>query len=162
MKIKKVEWFLAFRPRKERLLFEDTESLSDFAVIKNSTRYWCADPFLIKRDNENYVFFEMYDRLKRKGCIGYRKIYDNGTVSKMNKIFEDDCHLSYPNIFQYNGDYFIIPESNQKEQLYLLRAKKFPDKWVKEKIICDNIKLADTTFLNHNSEIYTFTTPIRG
>lgn len=160
MKIKKVEWCIAFRARKERLLYEDAEDLSGFSIIKNSSRYWCADPFALQYEGADYVFFEMYDRLKRKGCLGYRRIETDGRISRMKKIYEDDCHLSYPNIFRYKDDFYIIPESNQKQQLYVLKATHFPDKWEKVSVLADSIRLADTTFLQYGETAYAFSTPI--
>lgn len=129
-------------------------------MIKNSSRYWCADPFVIKDNGINYVFFEMYDRWNRKGVLGYHSIDENGEVSSMKKIWEDTCHLSYPYIFKKDEDFYIMPESNQKAELYLLRAEHFPDRWVKEKVIVDGVKLADTTFLRFQGKDFLFTTPI--
>lgn len=160
MKIKKVEWCLAYRKRQSRLLADAPDRISDFKIIKNSARYWCADPFVIKDGECNYVFFEMYDRLKRKGEIGYRKIDAQGNISSLKKAFEDECHLSYPFIFKKDGDYYIIPESSGKRQLYLLKATNFPDRWKIDKILMDDIRLVDTTLLEYRGQVYMFTTPI--
>lgn len=160
MRIRKVEWCLAFRKRNSKLLFESPKDMSNFTVIKNSLRYWCADPFIIRKDDYNYVFFEMYDRLKRKGAIGYRKIDSNGKISPMKKVFEDSCHLSYPFIFEKEGNYYIVPESNGKKQLYLLKAVSFPNQWEINKILLNEVRLVDTTFLKYDGQVYMFTTPI--
>lgn len=159
MKIRKVEWFLAYRKKHDKLLFQDND-LTGFVLIKNTARYWCADPFVIKHKDINYVFFEMYDRIKRKGCIGYREIKKNGKFTRMRKIYEDNCHLSYPLIFKENGNCYIIPESSAKKQVYLLKALNFPKKWCKEKIILNDIKLVDSTFLDFKGDKFIFSTPI--
>ena len=45
-----------------------TDLSTPFVVLPNSKRYWCADPFLFQKDDYYFVFFEAYDRLKRKAC----------------------------------------------------------------------------------------------
>ena len=160
MQIKKAEWHLAFRFHEGKKLYENIQLLSCFTLIKNSWRYWCADPFLIEKDGTRYVFFELYDRLKRKGCIGYRILNADGSYTKIKKVYEDTCHLSYPNIFFEQGNYYIVPESSGGKSLYVLRAEKFPDVWKKEQILLDGSPLVDTTFLTYGKERFMFTTPI--
>ena len=160
MSICKVEWSLAYRVHNGKYLFDDPSLLSEFKVVKNSRRYWCADPFLIDYHGEDYVFFEMYDRLKRKGCIGYRKFNSDGSMTPMKKVFEEEGHLSYPNILVHDNTIYMVPESSASNQLYVLRAEAFPNVWRKEKVLLDGIKLVDTTFITIADKHYLFTTPI--
>jgi hypothetical protein len=53
------EWIIAIRSKSDNLLFEDGGTLKKFKLIKNTLRYWCADPFLVSHNNKDYVFFEM-------------------------------------------------------------------------------------------------------
>lgn len=62
-RLKKDEWIIAIRKRGEE----------QFRIIPNTLRYWCADPFVKEIDGHTFLLFEMYDRLKGKGLIGYRK-----------------------------------------------------------------------------------------
>lgn len=160
MQIKKAEWRLAFRFHGDKKLYEDTDLLSSFKIIKNSLRYWCADPFLIEKDGTRYLFFELYDRLKRKGCIGYRILKPDGTYTKIKKVYEDDCHLSYPNVFCHLGNYYIVPESSGGKSLYVLQAETFPNVWKKQKVLLDGTALVDTTFLTYDGKQFMFTSPI--
>ena len=159
MQIKKAEWRLAFRFYNGQKLYQNTQLLSQFTLIKNSWRYWCADPFLIEKDGTRYVFFELYDRIKRKGCIGYRILNPDGTYTKIKKVYEDNCHLSYPNVFFYAGNYYMMPESSGGKSLYVLRAEQFPDVWVKQRVLLQDLPVVDTTFLNYGDNYYAFTSP---
>ena len=148
------EWIIAIRSKHQKLLFEDGGTSKEFKLIKNTLRYWCADPFLITVDNKDYVFFEMYDRFKQRGVIGYREIYSENKYSKLKVAFDIGCHLSYPYIFKSNDDeIFIIPESYVANEVSVYKAKKFPDEWVKQKVLIDNIIACDTTFINDDYAI---------
>ncbi|MFR5876156.1 MAG: hypothetical protein ACLUFN_06670 [Eubacterium sp.] len=124
----------------------------EFTVLSNSKRYWCADPFFAKKDDKYYLFFEMYDRLKRKGLLGYREI-SKTSIGDLKVIYESDTHLSYPFIFEKDGAFFIIPESNKSGELFLLRCTDFPSQWKKECVIAKE-NLADTTVFSYNNVDY--------
>ena len=156
MRIRKVEWLVAFRQRKADvpLLFEEEGSLDGFVVAKNSMRYWCADPFLFKHNGIQYLFFEAYDRLKRRGVIGYRTIKDS-KVSKIKIIYRSSGHLSYPFIYVKDDEIYIMPESSSEHVLFNLKCVSFPDKWERVGKIND-VSLVDTTIYKD----YIFTTPV--
>lgn len=132
---------------------KDGESLlsgngSCFSVLPDSYRYWTADPFVINENDKYYLFFEMYDRLKRKGLLGCREISENG-FGKMHVIYESTSHLSYPFIYKKDNVYYIVPESNKSGELFRLRCVDFPLKWEKEKVLLHE-KLVDTTIFTQN------------
>lgn len=156
----KEEWTLAIRKRQDKLLFEPGGTDKQFFIIKNSPRYWAADPFLISKDDKDYIFFEMYDRLKGKGLIGYRVIED-GKISKMRVAYEHNTHLSFPFIFEYKGDFYMMPESSEESTLMLLRAKKFPNEWEKISYLSQGERMVDSSLYEHNEEVFLFTQQIR-
>lgn len=146
------EWCCAVRFNKDdgTSILNDTKS--EFTVLKNSYRYWIADPFLAEENGRYYLFFEAYDRLKRKGVLGCREISENH-MGKIKIIYECPFHLSYPFIFKENGEYYIVPESKAGGELFRLKCEHFPDKWIKEKVIM-NENIVDTTIFNHNGTDY--------
>lgn len=146
------EWCCAVRFNKDSgtSILNDTETA--FTVIKDSYRYWTADPFLAEESGRYYLFFEAYDRLKRKGVLGYREITEN-TAGKIKIVYECDSHLSYPFIFKENGTYYIVPESKESGELFRLKCEHFPDKWVKEKVIA-KVHIVDTTIVHQNGMDY--------
>lgn len=142
------EWILAIRKRSGALLFEDGGAERSFNIIPNTGRYWAADPFLFKHDGKTYVFFEMYDRWKGRGLIGYREIFGDNSFSDMKEVLDCGHHLSYPNIFEHNGEIYFIPESYMANQIILYRAVRFPDKWEKCAVLVDDIIACDTTMID--------------
>lgn len=144
------EWHCAIRVSNEKSLID--ERVCEFKVIKDNLRYWTADPFLYKKNNEYYLFFEAFDRLKRKGVIAYRKI-DGDNAGKINIIYESRGHLSYPFIYEEQNQLYIMPESMEDNKIFRLKCVDFPDKWVLDKEIF-NGNYVDTTLVNHNSKKY--------
>lgn len=126
-----------------------------FVVLNDSYRYWTADPFLFKHNGKYYLFFEVFDRLKRKGLLGYREIFKDG-CGDMKIIYESPSHLSYPFIYEKNNEIYIVPESNKSGELFRLKCISFPDKWEKDIVLC-NEKLADTTLFEKDDVTYYIT-----
>ncbi len=140
----KEEWNIAIREKDTTPLWKDGGVDKPFEVLPNTIRYWAADPFIISNENQDYLFFEMYDRFKGKGVIGYR-IIENGRVGKMKVAYEATTHLSFPFVFKYNGDIYMLPENAKGKELVLLKATNFPQeweiaqKWLAGKSVCDSV-----------------------
>ncbi len=141
------EWALAYRSKRNgEILYAERQC---FSLIKNSLRYWCADPFLAEEAGEAYIFFEAFDRLKRKGVIGYRKI-DGGQTGKLNIVIAEPFHLSYPFIYKECGSWFMIPETKDINRIVRYRAIEFPGRWERDKVLAENIPAVDSTVLSCN------------
>lgn len=150
------EWTLAYRKIGSTSMLDDSD-YSDFKIIKNNWRYWCADPFLFDWEGHTYVFAELYDRVKRKGVIGFCEIKDDG-YTKWDVALEMPYHLSYPYIFEENGTVYMIPESYVGNEIALYKAIDFPKQWEKVKVLKENYVAVDSTvFSNENRKwILTF------
>lgn len=143
-------WCVAIRFNNGSNILEDTES--PFTVLPNTKYLWCADPFLFEKDGQYYVFFEVLDQLKRKGMIGYRTI-NNDSFGDIKIIYEDEYHLSFPFIYEENGEIYIIPESSHSKQLFRLKCLEFPDKWEKETVLIEDT-LVDTVLFDFQGVRY--------
>ena len=135
-------WNIAWRNRPVASLLEDRGT--PFIILKNSFRYWAADPFIFNYNGGLYIFAELYDYIKRKGVIGYCK-WNGVRFGRWKKVIEEDYHLSYPYIFEHDGDVYVMPESGAKGDLHLYRAVAFPDKWEASTILRENVIFGDTT-----------------
>lgn len=136
-------WNVCYRLKKNGSLLDGNKDV--FWVVKNTARGWFADPFLFEYNNETYIFAEMYDYVLCRGTIAYAKITPKG-VTKWRQVIKESYHLSYPFIFRYNQDIYIIPESSECNELYVYKAVQFPEKWKKVEVIRKNVKFVDTTF----------------
>lgn len=86
-------------------------------------RYW-ADPFCLTLARKDYVFVEAFDKKKKKGTL--ECILPEGSSVK---VLEEPWHLSYPFVWEEDGEIFLIPESAEAGKIFWYRAVKFPDKW---------------------------------
>lgn len=86
------EWCCAvrFNDSSDVSLLDNNEK--EFIVLKDSCRYWTADPFLAEQNGRYYLFFEAYDRLKRKGVLGCRELFEKG-AGKIKIIYECSSHV---------------------------------------------------------------------
>ena len=73
-----------------------------------------------------------------------------GEYERPMKVLEKEYHLSYPFIFRWRGDYYMIPETAQARSIELYRCTAFPLDWKLEKILMSDIKAVDTTLAEIN------------
>ena len=111
-------WVIAFRAKsdlKDSILHNHD---GEFQLFHQNIRFWFADPFLFEYEGATYLFYEMFDRIKRKGVIGYSK-FENNVLSKPTVILEDSFHLSFPFVYKKGNDIFMIPECSESNKITL-------------------------------------------
>jgi hypothetical protein len=168
MKIKKITgyrrlfleevWGISFQ-LKEYSLENKFKSLKaeDIISIKSPLNSFYADPFCFNFQGQNYIFFESFDFLRERGKIQYIKLHEDGRYTNPKTILSKGYHLSYPYIFKYRNDIYMVPESGENNSIDLYRAKNFPGQWEYVKTLIKGIKAYDTTIFEHNKVVYLFT-----
>lgn len=115
-----------------------------------------ADPFLYVQGDVLYLFYETKNSITLQGDIGVAKSTDNGvTWQQLGIALDEDWHLSYPYVFDYLGEIYMMPEGSQKGDLRLYRAVKFPLKWKLERIIMKK-PLVDSFIVKHSGIYWLF------
>lgn len=112
-------------------------------------RYY-ADPFLLVAGGTNFMFVEEYDRAIAKGLISVTVLTADGSFEQPRPVLETDTHLSYPHVFEHDGQFWMIPETLQARAVQLYRAESFPDRWVLEATLLDGIEASDATVVQHD------------
>ena len=153
-----MEWAVAIRPHKAEGLFDTP---MEFRVLKNTWRYWCADPFVFEHEGKTYVFMEVLDRIIQRGAIGYRVIED-GKAGPIRVCIRTPYHMSYPMIYTRGEDILMIPECHESRKMTVYRAVSFPDEWEPVETILDGQMVCDTNHLTHQGREYLLTMPIHG
>lgn len=128
---------------------------AEWEKICHSNQYWFADPFLVEDNGKTYFFCEMMDRKCSRGYLGCGEVKKDQDV-KVQVFMETTCHLSYPNVFQYNGCWYLIPETSGRRTIELYRAISFPDKWEIVTTLLDGIMAVDTTVFRMNNKYFVF------
>lgn len=121
--------------------------------VKDSKKYWIADPFLFEKDNIVYIFYELFDIGVGCGRIAYSILKDDGTISSP-KIIIRGKHKSFPFIFCVNDEIFILPESSEDRNIVLYRAKKFPEIWELYSVLIDDVFAVDNIILSNDGHNY--------
>ncbi len=114
-----------------------------FAVLPESKRYWYADPFLFEHGGKIYLFVEMFDNVTEKGLVGVSVLGSNG-FSVPEVVLEESFHLSYPYVFEEDGEIYMMPETMGDGCVQLYKAVDFPKRWQKHRVLVSEKGLVDT------------------
>jgi hypothetical protein len=113
-------------------------------LIPPMDRYW-ADPFPVQVGNDYYIFHEELLYSTGKGSIVLTVVDDKGGIAQPIPILERDYHLSYPFVFQWDGDWFMIPETASHHQVELYHCVNFPSQWRLERVLLSGLNAFDPT-----------------
>lgn len=91
-----------------------------------------ADPFGLWRDELLYVFVESYDYRVRKGVIEVLVLDADLRLQERRVVLAEPWHLSYPYVFESDGEIWMLPEGYKSGRTTLYRCVEFPWKWVSE------------------------------
>ena len=118
-----------------------------------------ADPFLFVNHNDGflYLFYEE-ERLKAKAPICARRTKDLKHWESLGVVLKEEHHLSYPNVFEHDGEVYMIPETRECDAVILYKATQFPYQWEKIKVLVDGDKYADSCVFFYGGKWYLFTT----
>lgn len=151
-----VEWSVAIRPHQQDEWFA---SPMKFRVLKNTWRYWCADPFPFDHNGKTYIFMEVADKTTQKGMIGYRVI-ENGKISPIRICLKTPYHMSYPMLYTVGNEIYMIPECFESKKLTIYRAVSFPNHWEPCQTLLDGQMVCDTNYLAVDNQEYLLTMPL--
>ena len=116
--------------------------------------YW-ADPFLYKYKKRDYLFFENFNIKTKKGKISVGELKKD-TLININDILKLDYHMSYPFVFNFKKNIFLIPETSDQKRIEIWKSISFPYKWKLYKILFENENHADVTLLKNKKNIWLF------
>jgi hypothetical protein len=123
----------------------DFHRLNDPEVLTPPTdRFW-SDPFLLQRDGALHVFVEECPYDTGRGRIAMLSRSPSGEWSEARTVLERPYHLSYPFVFEHDGELLMLPETTAAGRVELYRCIRFPDQWELDTILVDNFAGADAT-----------------
>lgn len=105
-----------------------------------------ADPFLVRDNGQWFMFFEMMSAETGRGEIGLAKSRDGLMWEYQQSVLREPCHLSYPHVFRWGGDYFMVPEALGQGAIVLYRARRFPFEWKLEARLVEGVFADPTPF----------------
>lgn len=149
------EWFIAYK-------FDNNYNRAAILEPRNFNclyppfgRFW-ADPFPVFWEGKYYVFLEDASYVPRKGRISVIELNLDGTYSNPEVVIERDYHMSYPFVFRFKGDFYMVPETYANNCIELYRCTEFPHRWELCEVLMRNIKAVDATLLNTEGRWWMF------
>jgi hypothetical protein len=88
-----------------------------------------ADPFMVRKNDLWYMFFEVLNRSNEKGEIGLAVSETGLNWSYQQIVLSEPFHLSYPYVFEWKHEFYMVPEMFQSGSIGLYKASKFPVQW---------------------------------
>jgi hypothetical protein len=129
---------------------------SDAAIMVPPKGRFFADPFVCTRDGRPYIFFEDYYFRERKGKISVAT-FENGAFDFLGVVLDLPYHLSYPYIFEHEGNTYMVPETCGNRTIELWKCTEFPLKWELSKTLMNNISAVDTIVFPYGGYWWLFT-----
>jgi hypothetical protein len=127
------------------------KSVSDVPAL------FVADPFMVRAGRTWYMFFEVMNRQSRKGEIGVATSRDGLHWKYQQIVLAEPFHLSYPYVFGWENDYYMVPESFQAGAARLYRAVEFPTRWSFIGDLLTGPYFADSSVLRFDDRWWLFT-----
>ncbi|MBO9420938.1 hypothetical protein J7481_15635 [Labrenzia sp. R4_2] len=125
-------------------------------VLKSPHDTFFADPFPIKTDGRYYLFFEALPHETQKGVISMVEMTKDGPVGEVSTVLEEPWHLSYPFVFERDGEFWMIPESSMNNEVVLYRAARFPGQWERHTVLLTGVEAADATIIEYEGRFWMF------
>ncbi len=119
-----------------------------------------ADPFLVQDDPGWVLFFEVYNTDTQQGDIAVATSR-NTRAWKYNRIVLDEpFHLSYPYVFMWENDYYLIPESYEANAIRLYKADEFPHQWSFVGSLIEGKDFVDPSVVHTNGKWWLFASSV--
>lgn len=152
-----LRWEMGWRFTNGQPVRETNElAISNYTRLIDDGQRFFADPFVIWHEGIYHVFVEEFPFDTQKGVISHFTVDKDGQVSAPKQVLSRPYHLSYPFVFEHDGQFWMIPETSANRAVELYRAVQFPDQWIFEKTLIADINLDDVTLIRHDERLWMF------
>lgn len=117
--------------------------------------FW-ADPHVIAHEGQYYIFIEDFSYTRKKGVISLIIMDENGNYGQPEVLIDRDYHLSYPHVFEYQGDLYMVPESASNHTIELYKCIQFPRIWELQRNLMENVCAYDSTLFPYQGRWWLF------
>jgi hypothetical protein len=98
-------------------------------AVDDTYAAFVADPFMVKAQDRWLMFFELLNTKTQKGQIAYAESKNGLDWNYQQVVLAEDFHLSYPYTFEFEANWYMIPESCEAGSVRLYKATSFPQEW---------------------------------
>jgi hypothetical protein len=104
------------------------------------------------------MLFEVLNNQSNQGDIALAKSQDGIQWQYEQVVLDEPFHLSYPQIIYWNKNYYLIPETYERNTIRLYKAEDFPYKWTFAGNLLEGKDFVDSTIFRYNGMWWMFTT----
>lgn len=115
-----------------------------------------ADPFILKEGKTWYLFFEVYNNDTQQGDLAVATSNNSWIWHYQQIVIDEPFHLSYPYVFKWKDEYYLIPESFETNSIRLYKADDFPTKWSYEATLVEGRDFVDNSIAYFNNKWWLF------
>jgi hypothetical protein len=127
------------------------------ALMPPADRYW-ADPHVVPGSDGRLVLVEEYPYATRRGRIAMLRLTESGQVAEVRTVLERECHLSYPAVFEFANDLYMVPESSELGRVDAYRCTSYPWRWEFATTLLRGVRACDSSVIEHAGRWWLFTT----
>lgn len=126
-------------------------------ALLRATKGWWADPFVVSAQGRKLLFVEeMADPKLNNANIACVELTDGG-ARRLGVALDEPGHLSFPQVFAWQGEWYLTVESSYDRRVSLYRATGFPLEWVRVRDLVTGRVCVDPTLHHHDGRWYLFT-----
>jgi hypothetical protein len=126
------------------------------ADVTDARALFVADPFFTSANGRFYLFFEVMNRDTNQGDIGLAVSDDLMSWHYDRIVLDEPFHLSFPQVFEWNGNWYMLPEAGGSGSVRLYRAEHFPEQWQHAADLLTGCDCTDTAILHHGTRWWLF------
>lgn len=119
-------------------------------AVSDRRAAFVADPFMLREGGTTHLLFEIWNRREGKGEIAHATSADLRTWAYHGVVLAEPFHLSYPLVFSWKGEHYLVPESHVDASVRLYRAVRFPSVWALDATLLRGRAYTDPTVFTHD------------
>jgi hypothetical protein len=126
------------------------------ATLRPPKGRFFADPFVYTHQGQPYIFFEDYAFAEGRGKIS-AAVCKDGQFEFLGVVLDLPYHLSFPFLFEHEGELYMLPETCGNRTIELWRCTEFPLKWELATTLMRDISAVDTILFPHDKRWWMLT-----
>jgi hypothetical protein len=136
-------------PRELRPLDEVAPPVISRREVPGGRASFVADPFGIRHEGRWFLFYEVLDLRTGRGEVAVSVGDDLHRWEHLGRVLREPFHLSYPQVFAWEGEHYLVPEAATSGAVRLYRAREFPRRWDHVADLVRGPVLLDPTLFHH-------------
>jgi hypothetical protein len=125
-------------------------------VLLKAPKGWWGDPFIAMAQGRKLIFVEeMQDPRLRKANIACVELTSGG-ARRLGTVLDEPGHLSFPQVFEWEGQWYMTVESGYDKRVSLYQATDFPMGWTRVRDLVTGRVCVDPVLHHHEGHWYLF------